>query len=532
MALPSSSVKMNTEIRFLPPSLRLPLAQILSAEDQWKVLMAAIPRSKEDRTNKYTTDHVRLIEQASQRTGKPGMDILIDEWGTSGKARPTVEDLLKLCYEEDLIRAADFVRNDILGGDVMFDLNNWQNGSSEGEVTSQISIQNNVIVNKTPPYVNFAVNKNPHEDVTRLVSDSPVDVLRAVIEPTGTRKMVDFRTATQEQLNECLSSLLISADDQSIRDIPEDISLIQSTLPQFSYSFLQTITNNFSNIPYSRGGSRIGEGAFGSVYFGRLSGQLGLENKAIAVKRLNRGTVKVEEQFNYEVEVMGYVEHPNLLRLIAYSNDGDELCLLYPFMENGSLEERLALVTGKPPLLPMQRLKIAYGASEGIKYLHNSSHTKPLVHRDIKTANILLDGQLEPKIGDFGLVRLGSGGTDGGMTCMTTTVMGTTAYMAPEAVRGVVSVKMDVFSFGVVLLELLTGLMPWDENRENTDLITHIQEVVDSDIHPHLDQAVPLAEWRQVSPQAIYDQAQACIELRKNKRPFINSVCEALYSLF
>lgn len=530
MSVTASSVKMKTEIRFLPPSLRLPLAQILSADDQWKGLMAAIPRSMEDRTNKYTTDHVRLIEQASHRTGKPGMDILIDEWGTSGKIRPTVEDLLRLCYEQDLIRAADFVRNDILGGDVMFDLNNWQNGSAEDQVRTENFIQNNAIFNKTPPYVNFAVNKipPPHEDVTRVVSDSPIDGPR-----TGTtRKLVDFRTATQEQLNDCLSSLLISADDQSIREIPEDISLIQSTLPQFSYSFLQTITNNFSNIPYSRGGSRIGEGAFGSVYFGRLSGQLGLENKAIAVKRLNRGTVKVEEQFNYEVEVMGYVEHPNLLRLLAYSNDGDELCLLYPFMENGSLEERLSLVTGKPPLLPMQRLKIAYGASEGIKYLHNSSHTKPLVHRDIKTANILLDAQLEPKIGDFGLVRLGSGGMDGGMTCMTTTVMGTTAYMAPEAVRGVVTVKMDVFSFGVVLLELLTGLMPWDENRENTDLITHIQEVVDSDIHPHLDKAVPLAEWRQVSPQAIFDQAQACIELQKNKRPFINSVCEALYSLF
>lgn len=232
---------------------------------------------------------------------------------------------------------------------------------------------------------------------------------------------------------------------------------------------------------------------------------------------------------------MGLVEHPNLLRLLAYSNDGEDLCLLYPFMDNGSLEERLALsIPGKPPLLPIQRLKIAHGTSEGIKYLHTSSHSKPLVHRDIKTANILLDSQLEPKIGDFGLVRLGGGaaGQDRTKTVLTTTVVGTSAYMAPEAVRGEVSVKLDVFSFGVVLLELLTALSPMDENRENMDLISHLEEVCDDgDIVPHLDKAVPVSEWRQVSPQAMYDMAMSCLD-KKKMRPVINTVCDALYELF
>ena len=124
-------------------------------------------------------------------------------------------------------------------------------------------------------------------------------------------------------------------------------------------------------------------------------------------------------------------------------------------------------LSGKPTLQAVQRLRIAYGTSEGIQYLHTASHSKPLVHRDIKTANILLDSQLEPKIGDFGLVRLGGGspGQDRTKTVLTTTVVGTSAYMAPEAVRGEVSVKLDVFSFGVVLLELLTALPPMDENR-------------------------------------------------------------------
>ncbi|CAG2066561.1 unnamed protein product, partial [Timema podura] len=123
-------------------------------------------------------------------------------------------------------------------------------------------------------------------------------------------------------------------------------------------------------------------------------------------------------------------------------------------------------------ILPWQlRLQIALGTSRGILHLH-TAYEKPLIHRDIKSANILLDQDLQPKLGDFGLVRLGSSGQQSQSVAMTTTVFGTSAYMAPEAFRGDVSVKLDTFSFGVVLLELLTGLPPYDEGREGCDLVS------------------------------------------------------------
>ena len=175
--------------------------------------------------------------------------------------------------------------------------------------------------------------------------------------------------------------------------------------------------------------------------------------------------------------------------------------------------------------------RIAIGAGEGLLHLHSASHSKPLVHRDVKTANILLDSNNEPKVGDFGLVRLGGWGGDVG-TVMTQTVVGSSAYMAPEAVRGEVTVRLDVFSFGVVLLELLTGLPAMDQNREIRDLVGHLEEMVeeDGDIEKILDKKYGLMEWRQVSPKQIYEIAQKCL-LKKKGRPFMGEVKEMLQSL-
>ena len=192
-------------------------------------------------------------------------------------------------------------------------------------------------------------------------------------------------------------------------------------------------------------------------------------------------------------------------------------------------------VEGKPALTPMQRLKIAHGSAEDLLYLHNASHSKPLVHRDIKTANILLDVSNEPKIGDFGLVRLGGGAEEEGRTStiMTHTVVGTSAYMAPEAVRGEVTVKLEVFSFGVVILELITGLPAMDQGRETRDLVGYVEELLDDncEIEDHLDKKFSLMEWRQVSPKQFYLVAQDCL-LKKKDRPYMGKVCELIYALF
>ena len=192
-------------------------------------------------------------------------------------------------------------------------------------------------------------------------------------------------------------------------------------------------------------------------------------------------------------------------------------------------------VEGKRALTPMQRLKIAHGSAEGLRYLHNASHTKPLVHRDIKTANILLDSNNDPKIGDFGLVRLGGGAEEEGRTStiMTQTVVGTSAYMAPEAVRGEVTVKLDVFSFGVVILELLTGLPAMDQNRETRDIVGYLEEILEEEeeIEDHLDKKFSLMDWRQVSPKQFYLIATECLKKKKD-RPYMDKVCELIFALF
>ena len=302
------------------------------------MVMAAVPRSFdecEEFQHKYSTDHVNIIENYSRQTGKLGMDILLDEWGTSGRVRPTVADLYLLCSSLELYRAADFLLEQLMGGEKptrTFSL--AVNGAAQTEVL----------------------------DVNHYHIPANIDT---------------------DELNKQLDSLIV--DSQELKPgSPDCISQLQSPLPTFSFSFLQTITNNFCDLPFSSGGNKIGAGAFGSVYHGKLSGQLGLVNTSVAVKRILRDLVKNEEQFNNEVEMMGLVSHPNLLTLLAYSCDGDDLCLLYPFMENGSLEERLAMrMTMKPPLTPMQRLKIASGTADGLQYLHSASHSKPLVHRSV-----------------------------------------------------------------------------------------------------------------------------------------------------
>jgi len=508
----------SLELRKVPPAMRARLCEILASDDHWKTVMAAVPASGSDKNGscnsyKYSTDHVNIIDNHCKKTGKLGMDVLIDEWGTSGRVRPTVEDLYLLCDQLQLYRAADFILDSLMGG---------VKPTKALTETVKMVVAERPVIEPTngAGYVNISVTKD-------CDNQNPV--------------MKDFKIPKDidtDELNKQLDSLILDSQEQK-SPVNEDLSLdsialIQSPLPHFAFGFLRTITNNFCEIPYSAGGNKIGAGAFGSVYFGKLDGQLGLVNTGVAVKRIARDMIKNEEQFNNEVEIMGLVQHDHLLTLLAYSCDGEDLCLLYPYMENGSLEDRLAMrIKGKSPLTPMQRLKIAYGTGEGLQHLHSASHTKPLVHRDIKTANILLDSNNEPKVGDFGLVRLGGGGELRSSTVLTQTVVGTSAYMAPEAVRGEVTVKLDVFSFGVVLLELLTGLPAMDEEREVRDLVGHIEEVVEDegDIEKFLDKKFSLMEWRQVSPKQIYEIAQKCL-LKKKDRPFMTEVNEMLIMLY
>ncbi|XAR71764.1 Non-specific protein-tyrosine kinase, partial [Bertholletia excelsa] len=205
-------------------------------------------------------------------------------------------------------------------------------------------------------------------------------------------------------------------------------------------------TNNFHN------SKKIGEGGFGSVYWGRTS--KGVE---IAVKRLKAMTAKAEMEFAVEVEILGRVRHKNLLGLRGFYAGGDERLIVYDYMQNHSLITHLHGKLAANCLLDWpRRMSIAIGSAEGIAYLHHEANPH-IVHRDIKASNVLLDSDFQAKVADFGFAKL----IPDGVTHVTTRVKGTLGYLAPEyAMLGKVSESCDVYSFGILLLEIISAKKP------------------------------------------------------------------------
>ncbi|OEL34123.1 putative receptor-like serine/threonine-protein kinase [Dichanthelium oligosanthes] len=201
----------------------------------------------------------------------------------------------------------------------------------------------------------------------------------------------------------------------------------------------------------------VGEGGYGTVYRGVLAG-----GEVVAVKDLFDHKGQAEKEFKVEVEAIGKVRHKHLVGLIGYCAEGPKRMLLYEFVENGNLEQWLHGDVGPvSPLTWELRMKIAVGTAKGIAYLHEGLEPK-VVHRDIKSSNILLDKKWNPKVSDFGMAKvLGSGSS-----YVTTRVMGTFGYVAPEyASTGMLNESSDVYSFGVLLMELVSGRSPVDYNR-------------------------------------------------------------------
>ncbi|XVF43357.1 hypothetical protein PTKIN_Ptkin02bG0033800 [Pterospermum kingtungense] len=212
-------------------------------------------------------------------------------------------------------------------------------------------------------------------------------------------------------------------------------------LKRFHFKELQVATNNFSS------GNLVGKGGFGNVYKGYLQ-----DGTVVAVKRLKDGNATGGEiQFQTEVEMISLAVHRNLLRLYGFCVTATERLLVYPYMSNGSVATRLK---AKPVLDWGTRKRIALGAGRGLLYLHEQCDPK-IIHRDVKAANILLDDDYEAIVGDFGLAKL----LDHRESHVTTAVRGTVGHIAPEYLStGQSSEKTDVFGFGILLLELISGL--------------------------------------------------------------------------
>nr|XP_043624993.1 cysteine-rich receptor-like protein kinase 15 [Erigeron canadensis] len=223
----------------------------------------------------------------------------------------------------------------------------------------------------------------------------------------------------------------------------ESMAIGTSECLQYNFSTLKAATVDFSEK------NQLGRGGFGSVYKGNLEG-----GHEIAVKRLARDSGQGDLEFKNEVLLVAKLQHRNLVRLIGFSIEGIERLLVYEFMPNGSLDRFIFDPTKRTLLDWEKRYKIIHGIAKGLLYLHEDSRLT-IIHRDMKTSNVLLDAEMNPKIADFGMARLFKPEETQGDTSR---IVGTYGYMAPEyAMHGQFSVKSDVFSFGVLLLEMVTG---------------------------------------------------------------------------
>nr|KYP49900.1 hypothetical protein KK1_028400 [Cajanus cajan] len=236
---------------------------------------------------------------------------------------------------------------------------------------------------------------------------------------------------------------------------------VASCLRKFTFNGLKVATRNF------RPESLLGEGGFGCVFKGWIEENGTAPVKpgtglTVAVKTLNHNGHQGHKEWLAELNYLGDLVHPNLVKLIGFCIEDDQRLLVYEFMPRGSLENHLFR---RPLPLPWSiRMKIALGAAKGLAFLHEEAQ-RPIIYRDFKTSNILLDAEYNAKLSDFGLAK---DGPEGEKTHVSTRVMGTYGYAAPEYVMtGHLTSKSDVYSFGVVLLEMLTGRRSIDKRRPN-----------------------------------------------------------------
>ncbi|XP_071961523.1 uncharacterized protein [Antedon mediterranea] len=302
-------------------------------------------------------------------------------------------------------------------------------------------------------------------------------------------------------------------------------------LNSYPHEKIVSATNNFSD-EYKRG-----EGAFGTVYFAKI------DFSSFAVKRLKQKSEMGHDTEKFacsdymkEIPALVRYRHQNIVTLLGYSYDGPLPCLLYEYCENGSLEDNLLCRDRRRPLDWPTRHMIVLGAAIGLNFLHRAQPDKPLIHGDIKSANILLGKDFIPKIGDFGLARHGPTGGKLYTIMKTTEAHGTLPYLPEEYRRNFkLSTKVDVYSFGVVLMEVLTGQRAFDEKREPrqhqylNELVAHIKESNDQQqvtTDMLKDEKCPSWPWDLAGE--LLDISSECTEHKFRNRPEMESVVEKL----
>ncbi|XP_068500743.1 LRR receptor-like serine/threonine-protein kinase IOS1 [Phaseolus vulgaris] len=288
----------------------------------------------------------------------------------------------------------------------------------------------------------------------------------------------------------------------------QEDSLKQSKKQICSHSDICKITNNFNTI--------VGRGGFGTVYLGYIY------DTPVAVKILSPSSFRGYEQFQAEVTLLLRVHHKNLTSLIGYCDEGSNKSLIYEYMANGNLLEHLSGTHSKSKFLSWEdRLRIAVDAALGLEYLQNGCKP-PIIHRDVKSSNILLNEHFQAKLSDFGLSKIIP---DDGASHLSTVVAGTPGYLDPDYyTNNRLTEKSDVYSFGVVLLEIITGQQVIARNEERSNIIEWVRSLVAiGDIKAIVDSRLE-GDFDINSAWKAVEIAMACVSLRPNQRPIMSVV--------
>ncbi|XP_077238622.1 protein kinase superfamily protein [Tasmannia lanceolata] len=342
--------------------------------------------------------------------------------------------------------------------------------------------------------------------------NTPVQIERGPpLSPTKPSKLV---------ISENSNSLSVPATPKDVEDF-RHISGSQNA-DNFTYSEMRMATKNF------RPDQILGEGGFGIVYKGVIDENVrpGYKTTQVAVKELDREGFQGDREWLAEVNYLGQLRHPHLVKLIGYCCEDEHRLLVYEYMACGSLEKHLfrrVCVTMPWPT----RMKIALGAAKGLAFLHGAE--RPIIYRDFKTSNILLDSDYNAKLSDFGLAK---DGPMGDQTHVSTRVMGTYGYAAPEYVMtGHLTARSDVYGFGVVLLEMLIGRRAMDKSRPSREhnLVEWARPLLSNNrkllkiLDPRME-----GQYTVKAAQKVANLAYQCLSQNPKGRPTMSQVVEIL----
>ncbi|KAG8063827.1 hypothetical protein GUJ93_ZPchr0003g16971 [Zizania palustris] len=335
----------------------------------------------------------------------------------------------------------------------------------------------------------------------------------------GSESKADSPERTQIAEDETAAASEIAKLEVMHSEIISNRGQEKHTHPQiFTYKDLYAATGGFCADLF------LGEGGFGKVYKGVLDNT----KQEVAIKILNLQGKQGDNEFVTEVLVLSKLHHTNLVKLIGYCVDGNQRLLVYEYMPLGSLKSHLHdLPPDKKPLDWNTRMKILAGAAKGLQHLHVNVDP-PVINRDVKCENILLGDEYHPKLSDFGLAKLGPTGDD---THISTRVMGTPGYCAPDYLEsGKLTVKSDIYSFGVVMLEVITGQKAIDDSRPKAE--RNIVEwatpwINKRDFHKLADPVLNGQYHMKFLLQALIVAAM-CVDRTASRRPHISEVVAAL----